>query len=430
MNDFWFLCALLSLVAASFLLYPAILSVLRKGAEHQDASAGQLERQKENVSLFKKRLAELDKELSSADISETEYAAFKEELERNLLADSERISGYGHTRGGGVWLIVVAMAAIPLLSFALYQQLGAKGDVEIKQLLDEIYQTDTSSEPENSAAAQAYQDKISDVVGLMESRLAIHPDKHHYSILLGQIYSQRQDYLNAAEQYHRLSEQMPGDADAHAFYAQALYLANGRQLSAAVEASMNAALAIHPAHPTVLGLKGIHYFEAQDYTKAIASWQRLLASIDPASAQSSMIQRGIEEARKRGGLSLADSDASESSLASVKVSVTLPADLQQHEGIGPQTVVFVLAKAVKGPPMPLAIQRMTVADFPAVVTLDDSSAMMPAMRLSNFEEIEVLVRVSPSGGAKSQPGDWQARSGVLRPEGGQIEVALSPDQRL
>jgi cytochrome c-type biogenesis protein CcmH len=44
------------------------------------------------------------------------------------------------------------------------------------------------------------------------------------------------------------------------------------------------------------------------------------------------------------------------------------------------------------------------------VTLDDSMAMTPMSRLSGFDDVEVLARVSRSGQAMPQPGDLYGKS--------------------
>jgi len=57
--------------------------------------------------------------------------------------------------------------------------------------------------------------------------------------------------------------------------------------------------------------------------------------------------------------------------------------------------------------MPLAVVRKSVADLPITVQLDDSSAMLPAMTLSKFDQVFVGARISPSGDAIGQSGDLE-----------------------
>ncbi len=68
--------------------------------------------------------------------------------------------------------------------------------------------------------------------------------------------------------------------------------------------------------------------------------------------------------------------------------------------------VFIYAKAVQGPKMPLAAQRMTLAELPATVVLDDNMAMVEGMNLSAFPSVVVSARVTKSGSAIAQSGDY------------------------
>ena len=79
----------------------------------------------------------------------------------------------------------------------------------------------------------------------------------------------------------------------------------------------------------------------------------------------------------------------------------------------PNTTVFIFARAASGPPMPLAVQRTTLGQLPVAVQLDDSMAMMPAMQLSNFPQVIVGARVSPSGQAMPRPGDLEGEIGPV-----------------
>ena len=73
------------------------------------------------------------------------------------------------------------------------------------------------------------------------------------------------------------------------------------------------------------------------------------------------------------------------------------------------TTVFVIARAPDGPPMPVAVEKHTVADLPLMVTLDDSDSPMPTAKLSALQNIEVIARMSESGNAVRQDGDLESK---------------------
>ena len=71
--------------------------------------------------------------------------------------------------------------------------------------------------------------------------------------------------------------------------------------------------------------------------------------------------------------------------------------------------LFIYARAVEGPKMPLSLARLTVANLPVTVNLTKEMAMMPSMNIDTFDKVEVLARISKSGQAISQPGDLGTR---------------------
>lgn len=77
-----------------------------------------------------------------------------------------------------------------------------------------------------------------------------------------------------------------------------------------------------------------------------------------------------------------------------------------QKSVAPTDTVFIYAQALTGPQMPLAVVRKQVADLPITIQLTDALAMMPTMKLSNFAKVKLLARVSKTGNAISQPGDF------------------------
>jgi len=71
----------------------------------------------------------------------------------------------------------------------------------------------------------------------------------------------------------------------------------------------------------------------------------------------------------------------------------------------PDQIVFIFAKALKGPKAPLAVVRLTVEDLPETVTLDDSMAMSPMFTISKFDQIYVSAKISLDGQAITKSGD-------------------------
>ena len=76
-------------------------------------------------------------------------------------------------------------------------------------------------------------------------------------------------------------------------------------------------------------------------------------------------------------------------------------------------IVFVYAKAKQGPRVPLAAKRLTLAELPASIVLDDSMAMVEGMSMSAFDELVISARVSKMGSAIAQSGDYIGQIDVM-----------------
>ena len=104
--------------------------------------------------------------------------------------------------------------------------------------------------------------------------------------------------------------------------------------------------------------------------------------------------------------------------------VTLAQSLASQ--VEPGDTLFVFARPVKGPPMPVAIQRVAASQLPFRFRLDDSEAMAAGGKLSKQAEVVVGARISKSGNALPQPGDLEGASARVAP--GTRDLQLSIDR--
>jgi len=81
--------------------------------------------------------------------------------------------------------------------------------------------------------------------------------------------------------------------------------------------------------------------------------------------------------------------------------------------VEPTDTVFIFARAVGGPPMPVAVLQRPAADLPLDFLLNDSQAMSPDTRLSNYDRVIVTARISRSGIATDALQGLEATSGEI-----------------
>jgi cytochrome c-type biogenesis protein CcmH len=86
--------------------------------------------------------------------------------------------------------------------------------------------------------------------------------------------------------------------------------------------------------------------------------------------------------------------------------------------------LFVFAREMNGPPMPVAIVRATRKDLPFSFRFDDSTSMMPSRKLSDAGMVVIVARISKSGQAMPQRGDLEGMSQPVKPGAGGVTVVI------
>jgi cytochrome c-type biogenesis protein CcmH len=134
--------------------------------------------------------------------------------------------------------------------------------------------------------------------------------------------------------------------------------------------------------------------------------------VEKDSEDAKAVQANIDDARNLAG----------ASGKSLKGTVALSPKLKGE--VKPDDTVFVFARAVEGPAVPLAVLRKQVKDLPLAFALDDSMAMAPAMKLSGHPRVVVTARVSKAGTPAAQPGDLQGASKPVANDASGVAVVI------
>ncbi|MBV1809287.1 c-type cytochrome biogenesis protein CcmI [Pseudomonas viridiflava] len=397
MIDFWMATGLLLLVALGFLLIPVLRG--QRAQREEDRTAL-------NVALYQERLSELQGQQEEGVLSATQIQSARDEAARELLADTEGAEKARTARLGKPWLLLAAVL-VPVLGMGAYLQLGASDKVELSR---EFSQPPTS---------------LADMTQRLERTVQAQPDSSESLYFLARSYMAQNRPGDAAQMFERAAGLAGRPPELLGQWAQALYFASDKHFTPQVQALTDEALNADPREVTSLGLLGIAAFETERYQAAVNYWTRLLNVLPAQDPSRSALEGGIARARENLKTGAKPALAA-SGAASIKVRVDLAPALKDK--VQPRDSVFIFARAVDGPPAPLAVKRITVAELPAEVELSDADAMMPQLKLSNFPQVQLVARVSRAG--QPTTGEWVGRSQPLASDSGAQQALIidSPDK--
>lgn len=379
MTGFVIYAGVMVLIALAFIVRP-----LLRANRHVDPDAA--------------RTRALEQALANGVISAEEYASKKASFQ---IASSVTLQ---RSRSGYVALLLTVLL-LPALAIFAYSRVGTP------------HALDPAARQAEPVTGDGGIDMDQAVAGLA-AKLEKNPNDAQGWALLGRAYQSMQKPQQAMDAFKRARALLTEDPDLMADYAQALVTTSGgTDFSGEPSQLLDRALSIQPDNQRALWLRGVAQYQAGDYPTSIGTWTHLLGLLPAGSTVGVSVQAQIDDARGKAGMpaTVATTPATPKPAApgianAPKLTVSVSIDPSIAAQVDPSLTVFVYARAASGPPMPLAIQRLSVAQLPVTITLDDSNGMMPNMKLSNFPQVVVGARISRSGNPIAQSGDWQTLS--------------------
>ncbi|MES9825198.1 MAG: c-type cytochrome biogenesis protein CcmI [Candidatus Thiodiazotropha endolucinida] len=418
MTLFWIIIAGFSLLAMGFVALPLMRKQVTSGITSDEL----------NLAVFKQQLAELDSDLKSGALDQARYDAARRDLEKELLSDVSEQSRPAESRGTGQKMALSALV-IPLAALLLYQFIGSPEI--ISRLANQPAATHTASAQSQDRSTQNLP-PMEELVKRLAAKMQEQPDNQEGWIMLGRSYMAMNDPSAAINAFDRAMEISDKNVGLLLAYAEAIASNTGNDFTGRAAPMVEKALQLEPDNPNVLWIAGIVAYQRTEYQDAVDRWSKLRGLMKPQSAELESVNEALDDARSKLGLPTEEPELpsivqpkkqvpAEPAAAgdkSIQVEISLSPDMQDKAN--PDDLLFIYAKAMSGPPMPLAAVRKRVSDLPLSINLDDSMAMMPQMKLSQFPEVAVGARISLSGSPTAQSGDLEGEIIAVSP--GQPEI--------
>jgi cytochrome c-type biogenesis protein CcmH len=392
--------------AALGFLLPPLLRARTKTAGASESDA--------NLAVYRHQVRELTADRDAGVVSASAFDESRLELERRLLVEagsngavSDRVASGESGRGAAI----VIGIAMPLVAATLYWHFGTPRAIVAPP----------SGPPNGSPHGPAHSTSPGEIDAMVDglaARLAKDGKNGDGWAMLARSYAALDRHAEAVPAYERAVALLPDDAQLLADYADALAVTSKGRLDGKPAKLLQRALRIDPENVKALALLGTAAFDRKDYAAAAALWERAVNAAPPGEDFTASLQANLAEARSLSAGKAGPTTVSPDSVASTKGSartvsgqVSLASELADR--VSPDDSVLLFARAAQGPRMPLALVKRHVRDLPLEFVLDDEAAMMASLKLSSFDRVVIVARISKTASAQAQSGDLEGTVGPV-----------------
>lgn len=380
MTSFLILAGLMTAALLAYLLLP----LLRRGGDN--------------------RLKALDQALAAGVLTRAEF----DHKSAQIAAEPAPASG---SAGIGRRQAAAIAVLVPTVAFLIYGMIGRPDALTVTPPADRTAAPAPAAGPIGMDMPKAIEN--------LKAKLAKNPEDADGWLLLGRAYKSVEKNTEALDALKKAYALAPQRADIQIAYAEAMALLTpSRRIEGEPLRLIKQALQSEPMNQDGLWLLGMSDYQNGRYAEAVASWEKIREQLPPDSDVLANVNGMIDDANailggKPPGMPAQDSAPAPAVAGGARVTVHVALAPEKSGMVKPGDTLFVYAKAASGPPMPIAIQKLRASDLPATVELTDGMGMTPAMNLSQFPQVVVIARISPSGNAIPQKGDLQAVSGTV-----------------
>ncbi|MAI42221.1 MAG: c-type cytochrome biogenesis protein CcmI [Candidatus Azotimanducaceae bacterium] len=380
---FWIGALILCILAITFIVWPL----------YGRGDISSLNRSKLNIELFHNRITELENSLEQAEINEGEFKELERELQLSLVSDTRSDLKSQSSISRLPFFAAAMVVVLSIFAFADFGlSMGSVGDFILSKEIGSTYH--------NAAGMQETMEKL-------ERRLQQEPDNDDARFLLAQSWQSLAEYEKAAREFRYLVERYPLDSALAVRFAGALFLLDMQAFTPRVRLAISKALELNPHDIEMLELSAIDAFRQGNAEKASTLLRQALVYAEGSRAD--LLRQALSDLTNNKYDLTEVAKTSLSNERSLNILVELGAEVEAN----PEATVYVYARPFEGSTIPLALERLTIAQLPALITLKSDRVMIEGMGLNDFDLVQIVARISEKGIANASPEDYEVVSGAI-----------------
>ena len=151
------------------------------------------------------------------------------------------------------------------------------------------------------ATQKSENDKVVQMVDTLAAKLKANPDNPTGWAMLARSYKVMGRLDEAEQAFIKAGSVVDANPDLLVDYADLLAAKADSNMEGRPQELIKKALALDPMHPMGLMMSGVAAYRRNDFSGAIAHWEKLLTVLEPGSADSQQIESDIADARAKSG---------------------------------------------------------------------------------------------------------------------------------
>ena len=374
--------------------------VVQRGLKKHVQVVGQDLQSQTNRRIAQEHLADLDRALAEGRLTALQHQAARDELLRHLLDDAASAEEQPAVAVPARWLWMVV--GLVLLSGLSYVQLGAPQTWWPEPLSQRVKISATTPE------------QLAEQTRVWQEATQKRPDDAQAWLTLARLHAAQNAHAPAEQALARVLALSP-EPDLWIERAQMKALSAGGDYTGEPWQWIQNVLRDQPQHLNALVLAGSAALSEKRHAAAQGYWQGALALVPADSEAGQSLQQALAQAAEMaaapagvaavGAGALPAATAAGDTQPLIEGEVRVSPEVQSQIAAG--ATLFVYAMAEEGSRRPVAIWRGTPTSWPVRFALSDSMGMGAPPVLSSLAQVRLVARVSKTGSAQKQEGDFQ-----------------------